>query len=98
IAGPQPPAGEQVTGLLLRDPDLNPCLSHDYVITECFSSCALTAPSTTARHSPMPPRRSLSTPRGHLGRSMCSGDEADHPAPPGRHGLPAHRPRRITPL
>jgi hypothetical protein len=33
IGGPQPLAGEQVAGLLLRDPDLNPCFSHDHVLT-----------------------------------------------------------------
>ena len=34
---------------------------------------------------------------GYLRRSMCSGGEGDHPAPARRHGLPAHRPPRITP-
>ena len=38
--GPQPPAGEQVAGLPLRDPDLNACFSHDHVFTKCLSSCA----------------------------------------------------------
>jgi hypothetical protein len=30
IERPQPLAGEQVAGLLVRDPDLNPCFSHDH--------------------------------------------------------------------
>ena|SRR6266851_5584727 len=40
ITGPQPPAGEQVAGLLLRDPGLNPCFSNDHVFTKCVSGCA----------------------------------------------------------
>ncbi len=34
--GLQPLAGEQVAGLLLRDPDLNPCFSHDHVFAKCL--------------------------------------------------------------
>jgi len=38
--GPQPPAGEQIPGLQLRDPDLNPCCSHDHVFTMTQPLCA----------------------------------------------------------
>jgi hypothetical protein len=75
IMGPQPPAGEQADRL--RDPDLNPCFTHDHVFTKCLSSCALTATSATARHSHMPP---LTFPAHSLGRirsPMCSGGEED---------------------
>ena len=32
----------------------------------------------------------------YLRRSMCSGHEEDHPDPARRHGLPDHRPPRVT--
>jgi site-specific DNA recombinase len=41
--GPQPLAGKPVAGLLLRDPDLNPCFSHDHVFTKCLRTCAVDA-------------------------------------------------------
>ncbi len=36
--GPQPLAGEQVAGLLLRDPDLSLCSGHDHGFTKSLSS------------------------------------------------------------
>src|SRR6266852_9353740 len=42
-AGPQPLAGEQVAGLLLRDRDLSASFSHNHVSTKCLSSSEPTA-------------------------------------------------------
>src|SRR6266581_8608304 len=50
IKGPQPLAGEQVAGLLLRDPGLNPCFSHGHVFTKCLRTCAVDAGSL--KHAP----------------------------------------------
>ena len=47
IRGLQPLAGEQVAWLLLRDPDLNSCFSHDHVFAKSLRTCAVDASLTT---------------------------------------------------
>jgi hypothetical protein len=42
--GPQPPAGEQAAGLLLRDPDLNPCFNHDHTCSPNVSEPVRSTP------------------------------------------------------
>jgi hypothetical protein len=90
--GPQPLAGEQVAGLLLRDPDLNPCFSHDHVFTKCLRTYAVDASSL--KHGPPTfPAHCLGYPRS----SMCSGGGEDDPAPARRQGHTDDRPPRVTP-
>jgi len=56
LRGPATTCRRKVAGLLFRDPDLNPCFSHDLVFTKGLSDCALPPPPDNSRpltHAPL---------------------------------------------